>query len=116
MTARSRAASKQEKRWLKEDEETVLAPGATWTKRLRLTPHVAFTSKGLREWGIVRHVLLDCLKTEDLDSFRDVFIAHMLTTDELDRTQLDKVAEKISKQLQSVLGARRRQNRRKRRL
>ena len=47
------------------------------TKSLRV--HVPFASKELRDPKLVIETLLDCIKTGDLQSFRDVLLANLMT-------------------------------------
>lgn len=44
-----------------------------------LTVHAPFASKELRDAKLVTETLLDCIRTGDLESFRDVLVAHLLT-------------------------------------
>ncbi len=39
-----------------------------------------FTSKELANSSLVVEILLDCIKTDDLDTFRQVLFSHLLTT------------------------------------
>ena len=47
------------------------------TKSLRV--HVPFASKELKNAHLVAETLLECIKTGDVDSFRDVLVAHLMT-------------------------------------
>ena len=44
-----------------------------------LKEHVPFTSKELRNPHLVAETLLECIKNGDVESFRDVLIAHLMT-------------------------------------
>ena len=44
-----------------------------------LKAHVPFTSKLLKNSKLVSETLLECIKSGDLDSFRDVLVAHLMT-------------------------------------
>jgi DNA-binding phage protein len=48
-----------------------------------LKEHVPFTSKELKNSELVAETLLDCIKSGDLDSFRDVLVAHLATVNKL---------------------------------
>ncbi len=54
-----------------------------------LREHVPFSSKELKDPNLVAEVLLDCIKSGDLDTFRDVLISHLLT---VNKSQIAKVA------------------------
>ncbi|HRO66372.1 MAG TPA: hypothetical protein PL182_02280 [Pseudobdellovibrionaceae bacterium] len=47
------------------------------TKSLKV--HVPFASKELKDHSLVAETLLECIKTGDLDAFRDVLVAHLMT-------------------------------------
>lgn len=44
-----------------------------------LKEHVPFSSRDLQDSKLVSEALLDCVKSGDLDSFREVLIAHLMT-------------------------------------
>jgi DNA-binding phage protein len=44
-----------------------------------LKAHVPFTSKELKYSKLVVETLLDCIRTGDIESFREVLTAHLLT-------------------------------------
>ncbi len=44
-----------------------------------LKEHVPFASKELKDPELVAERLLECIKSGDLDSFRDVLVAHLAT-------------------------------------
>lgn len=48
-----------------------------------LKEHAPFTSKELRDPELVAETLLECIKSGDLDSFRDVLVAHLATVNKL---------------------------------
>lgn len=55
---------------------------STRTKRSEtklLKVHVPFTSKALKNSKLVSETLLECIKSGDLDSFREVLIAYLMT-------------------------------------
>ena len=54
-----------------------------------LTEHVPFASPELNNPKLVSETLLECIKTGDVDSFRDVLIAHLMTAN---KVQLAKKA------------------------
>jgi DNA-binding phage protein len=57
------------------------------TKSLKV--HVPFASKELKDARLVAETLLDCIKTGDLDSFREVLISHLMT---VNKVQIAKIA------------------------
>ena len=56
------------------------------TKSLRV--HEPFTSKELKDAKLVIETLLDCIRTGDIESFREVLTAHLMTVNK------SKVAQK----------------------
>lgn len=48
-----------------------------------MTAHVPFSSPELKDPKLVSETLLDCIKTGDLDSFRDVLISHLMTANKV---------------------------------
>jgi len=50
-------------------------------KSLRV--HVPFTSKELKNPHLVAETLLECIKTGDVESFREVLTAHMMTVNKV---------------------------------
>lgn len=44
-----------------------------------LKAHVPFTSKDLTDRTLVTETLLECIKTGDIEAFRDVLVAHLMT-------------------------------------
>ena len=61
-----------------------MAKAVTSKKRKRsgtksLTEYVPFSSPELKNPKLVSETLLECIKTGDLDSFRDVLVAHLVT-------------------------------------
>jgi len=57
---------------------------ATSTKRKKsamksLKVHVPFKSETLKDAKLVTEALLDCIRTDDLDSFRELLVAHLMT-------------------------------------
>lgn len=51
------------------------------TKSLKV--HAPFKSKILKDSEVVADTLLECIKTGDLDSFREVLFAHLLTVNKV---------------------------------
>lgn len=51
------------------------------TKSLRV--HVPFKSPELKDPKVVVETLLDCIRSGDLDSFREVLAAHLMTANKL---------------------------------
>jgi len=43
----------------------------------------------LKDANLVSETLLDCIKTGDLDSFREVLVAHLMT---VNKTEISKIA------------------------
>lgn len=65
-----------------------MAKVATLKKRKKsetkfLKAHVPFTSKELKNPHLVAEALLECIKTGDLESFREVLIAHLMTANKV---------------------------------
>ena len=48
-----------------------------------LTEHAPFSSPELKNSKLVSETLLDCIRTGDLDAFREVLAAHLMTTNKL---------------------------------
>ncbi len=48
-----------------------------------LKEHVPFTSKELKNAKLVSDTLLDCIKIGDLESFREVLMAHLMTVNKV---------------------------------
>ncbi len=51
------------------------------TKYLRV--HVPFQSPELKDPKLVSETLLDCIKTGDLEAFRDVLASHLMSTNKM---------------------------------
>lgn len=49
-----------------------------------LKEHVPFTSKELKNATLVTETLLECIKTGDLDSFREVLMSHLMTVNKVE--------------------------------
>lgn len=49
-----------------------------------LKAHEPFEAKELKDAKLVSETLLECIKTGDLDSFREVLIAHLMTVNKVD--------------------------------
>lgn len=47
-----------------------------------LKAHVPFKSTELKDVDLVLDILLDCIMTGDIGTFRDVLIAHLITVNE----------------------------------
>lgn len=54
-----------------------------------LKVHEPFTSEELKDSQLVVEILLDCIRTGDINSFRDVLVAHMMTAN---KSQIAKKA------------------------
>lgn len=52
------------------------------TKSLRA--HEPFASKELKDSHLVAEALLECIRSGDLDSFREVLTAHLMTVNKVD--------------------------------
>lgn len=52
------------------------------TKSLKV--HVPFKSRDLSDANLVIESLLECIKTNDLDSFREVLAAHLMTVNKME--------------------------------
>jgi len=52
--------------------------------RASLTVHIPFTSPELKDSKLVIETLIDCIRTGDLDAFRDVLWSHVMTTNRTD--------------------------------
>jgi DNA-binding phage protein len=52
------------------------------TKSLKV--HVPFKSKALKDSKLVSETLLDCIKSGDLASFREVLAAHLMTANKVE--------------------------------
>lgn len=48
-----------------------------------MTAHVPFTSPELKNAKLVTETLLDCIRTGDLDAFREVLAAHLMTVNKI---------------------------------
>lgn len=46
--------------------------------------HVPFKSKILKDSSVVTETLLDCIRTGDLQTFREVLYAHLLTVNKVE--------------------------------
>ncbi len=46
--------------------------------------HVPFKSDILRDTDLIIEVLLDCIRTDDLDTFREVLAAHLMTVNKVE--------------------------------
>lgn len=53
------------------------------SKALSLKVHVPFKSKILKDSEVVADTLLECIKTGDLESFREVLFAHLMTVNKV---------------------------------
>ncbi len=52
-------------------------------KKPALKVHVPFSSPELRSAKLVAESLLECIKTGDLDAFRDVLTSHLMTANKM---------------------------------
>jgi DNA-binding phage protein len=48
-----------------------------------LRAHEPFASKELKDSHLVAETLLECIRTGDLDSFREVLMAHLMTVNKV---------------------------------
>ena len=60
---------------------TSRGPKKSGKKSLRV--HAPFTSKELRNSRLVAETLLDCIRTGDLETFREVLTSHLLTANKV---------------------------------
>jgi DNA-binding phage protein len=49
-----------------------------------LKEHVPFKSEILKNANVVTEALLDCIRTNDLESFRELLAAHLLTVNKME--------------------------------
>ena len=52
-----------------------------------LKAHVRFKSRELKNVNLVIETLLDCIKTGDIESFREVLMAHLMTVNKVKLAQ-----------------------------
>jgi DNA-binding phage protein len=52
-----------------------------------LVEHIPFKSEVLKDSELIIEVLLDCIKTGDLETFREVLYAHLLTVNKVKLAQ-----------------------------
>lgn len=52
-------------------------------KALSLKVHAPFKSKILKDSEVVADTLLECIKTGNLESFREVLFAHLMTVNKM---------------------------------
>ena len=57
--------------------ETLKGRKKSGTKSLKV--HVPFASKELKDSKLVSETLLECIRSGDLDSFREVLVVHLMT-------------------------------------
>jgi DNA-binding phage protein len=48
-----------------------------------LKAYEPFASKELKDARLVSEALLDCIKNDDLDSFREVLVSHLMTANKM---------------------------------
>lgn len=70
--------------WLHSTEEIKMAKVATSKKQKKsgmksLKAHAPFTSKELKNSQLVIDTLLECIRNGDIESFREVLTAHLMT-------------------------------------
>ena len=53
------------------------------SKRPSLVPYNPFKNSELRNGKLVAETLLECIKTGDLDSFREVLASHLMSTNKM---------------------------------
>lgn len=51
------------------------------TKSLKV--HVPFKSRELKNVNLVIDILLDCIKTGDIETFREILVAHLMTVNKV---------------------------------
>ena len=49
------------------------------SKKIYLTKHIPFTNSDLKDPKTTAKVLVECFREGDIESFRDVLIAHLMT-------------------------------------
>lgn len=54
-----------------------------------LKAHVPFSSPELKDAALVSETLLECIKTGDLESFREVLVSHLMSAN---KSQIAKIA------------------------
>ncbi|MFI5391709.1 MAG: hypothetical protein ACHQYQ_10130 [Bacteriovoracales bacterium] len=54
------------------------------SERKSLRTYGPFKSQDLKDKKIVVETLLDCIKTGDLDTFREVLVAHLMTVNKME--------------------------------
>lgn len=69
-------------------EEIKMAKAVTSKKHKKLkakslTAHAPFTSNELKDVELVIDTLLECIKTGDIESFREVLMAHLMTVNKV---------------------------------
>ena len=79
--------------WSPFTEEIRMAKAVTSKKQKKsemkfLRAHEPFTSKELKNAKLVIETLLDCIRTGDIESFREVLTAHLMTVNK------SKIAQK----------------------
>ncbi len=62
--------------------KTLKKPSKSVTKSLKA--HVPFKSKDLSDAVLVIDALLECIRTNDLSSFREVLAAHLMTVNKME--------------------------------
>jgi len=70
-------------------EEIRMPKKKTSTKRKKfatksLKVHVPFKSEILKDANVVTEALLDCIRTGDIDSFRELLAAHLMTVNKVE--------------------------------
>ena len=64
------------------------------SKTRSLTPYAPFSSPQLKDPKLVSEALLECIKTGDLEAFREVLIAFVLSTNKSDLAQKAGIARR----------------------
>ena len=64
------------------------------SKRKSSTVHVPFSSPQLKNPKLVSEALLECIKTGDLDAFRDVLTSFVISTNKSDLAQKAGIARR----------------------
>lgn len=52
-------------------------------RKSTLKPHTPFSSSEMKDSSLVSDILLDCIKSGDLDSFREVLSSHLITANKM---------------------------------
>ena len=64
------------------NKKTLTRPKKLETKSLKV--HVPFKSEILKDSKVVTNALLDCIRLDDLGSFRELLTAHLMTVNKME--------------------------------